>query len=134
MRLELWGGIFAFLLMLSVLTVFVRESSVRLQAEEGLALANAQLEQRVQDRVLELERVNHLLLKENVERMAADKALRQSEEKYRGIIENAVEGFFQTSPEGRYLAVNPAMARMFGYESPEELMADDRDIGRTSLC
>ena len=57
-------------------------------------------------------------------------ALREAEEKYRSIIENAVEGIFQTTPEGGYLSVNPALARMYGYDSPEELMASVSDIGR----
>jgi len=62
------------------------------------------------------------------ERKQAEEALRQAEEKYRSIFENAVEGIFQSTPEGRYISANPAMARMFGYESPEELMADITDI------
>ncbi len=60
----------------------------------------------------------------------AGEALRQSEEKYRKIFENAVIGIFQTSPEGRILNMNPAMARMFGYDSPQEIMAVIQDIGR----
>jgi two-component system, NarL family, sensor histidine kinase UhpB len=47
---------------------------------------------------------------------------RQAEEKYRSIFENAVEGIFQTSVDGRFLTANPAMARMLGYESPDELL------------
>jgi two-component system, NarL family, sensor histidine kinase UhpB len=47
----------------------------------------------------------------------------RAEERYRSIFENAVEGIFQTSVEGRFLVANPALARMFGYESPEELLA-----------
>ena len=62
------------------------------------------------------------------ERKRAEEALRQAEEKYRHIFENAVEGIFQSTPEGRYISANPAMARMFGYESPEELMAEITDI------
>jgi two-component system cell cycle sensor histidine kinase/response regulator CckA len=62
------------------------------------------------------------------ERKQAEESLRQAEEKYRSIFENAVEGIFQSTPEGRYIGANPAMARMFGYESPEELMADITDI------
>jgi len=64
------------------------------------------------------------------ERKQMEKALIQSEEKYRDIFENAVEGIFQTTPEGSYLQVNPALARMYGYNSPEELMKNVRDIGR----
>jgi PAS domain-containing protein len=48
---------------------------------------------------------------------------RRAEERYRSIFENAVEGIFQTTVEGRYLVANPALARMFGYGSPEELLA-----------
>jgi len=52
----------------------------------------------------------------------------QAEEKYRGIFENAIEGIFQSSPDGRFIAANPAMARIFGYDSAEELINDRRDI------
>ncbi len=48
-------------------------------------------------------------------------ALRQAEQKYRSIFENAVEGIFQTTLEGRFLSVNPAFAKIYGYSSPEEL-------------
>lgn len=65
------------------------------------------------------------------ERKRAEEALRQAEEKYRSIFENAIEGIFQTTPDGRYLSVNPALARMYGYASPEELMSSVTDIGRT---
>jgi PAS domain S-box-containing protein len=58
------------------------------------------------------------------------KELLQAEEKYRYIIENAVEGIFQTTPEGRYVSVNPALAHMFGYDSPEDMMSSVVDIGR----
>jgi diguanylate cyclase (GGDEF)-like protein/PAS domain S-box-containing protein len=53
-----------------------------------------------------------------------------SEKKYQSIFENATEGIFQTTPEGRCLAANPAFARMFGYGSAEEVMAEVTDIGR----
>ena len=58
-----------------------------------------------------------------------DEALRQAEAKYRSIVENAVEGIFQTTPEGGYVSVNPALARMYGYSSPEQLMNSVSDIG-----
>src|SRR5215212_377721 len=47
---------------------------------------------------------------------------RRAEEKYRLIFENAVEGIFQITVDGRFLTANPAMARILGYESPEELL------------
>jgi PAS domain S-box-containing protein len=54
--------------------------------------------------------------------------LQDAEAKYRGIFENAVEGIYQSTPDGRYIAVNPAMARMYGYATPEELMHSVSDI------
>jgi PAS domain S-box-containing protein len=54
---------------------------------------------------------------------------RRAEEKYRSIFENAVEGIFQTTAEGRVETANPALARIFGYASPEELISSVTDIG-----
>ncbi|HYW67700.1 MAG TPA: response regulator [Candidatus Dormibacteraeota bacterium] len=48
--------------------------------------------------------------------------LKQAEEKYRGIFEEAIVGIFQTAPDGRFLSVNPALARMLGYDSPEDML------------
>jgi PAS domain S-box-containing protein len=58
----------------------------------------------------------------------AERALRESGQAYRNIIENAVEGIFQATPEGRYLSVNPAWANMCGFSSPEEMIREVRDI------
>lgn len=55
---------------------------------------------------------------------------RKAEEMYRGIFENATEGIYRTTPDGRILAANPAMARIFGYRSPLELMESVSDMGR----
>ena len=52
----------------------------------------------------------------------------QAEEKYKNIFENAVEGIFQTTPEGRFIGANPAAARLFGYGSPEELINTITDL------
>jgi PAS domain S-box-containing protein len=57
-------------------------------------------------------------------------SLSRSEEKYRGIFENAIEGFFQSSLEGQFLTVNPAMAGVLGYDSPADLTEQVTDIGR----
>jgi len=53
-----------------------------------------------------------------------------AEKNYRSIFENAVEGIFQSTPEGRFIAVNPAMARILGYDSPEELISAVTDMSR----
>ena len=64
------------------------------------------------------------------ERKQAEETLRQAEEKYRSIFENAVEGIYQSTPEGCFITANPALARMWGYESPQELIASITDIAR----
>jgi two-component system cell cycle sensor histidine kinase/response regulator CckA len=50
--------------------------------------------------------------------------VRRAEEKYRSIFENAIEGIFQSTPEGRFIAVNPSMARILGYDSPKEVVEE----------
>ena len=45
-----------------------------------------------------------------------------AEEKYRNIFENAIDGIFQSTPDGHFVNVNPAMARMYGYDSPQEMV------------
>jgi PAS domain S-box-containing protein len=67
-----------------------------------------------------------------VDRKRVEEALRESEEKYRLLFENAVEGIFQRAPDGRFLAANPAMASILGYTSPEELITSYMDIRRPS--
>ncbi|MBX3331248.1 MAG: PAS domain S-box protein [Nitrospira sp.] len=57
------------------------------------------------------------------ERKLVEEALRKSEERYRSIFENAIEGIFQTTPDGKYVAVNPALARIYGYDSPDDMIA-----------
>ena len=56
--------------------------------------------------------------------------LKKAEEKYRRIFENAVEGIYQTTIEGQFISANPAMAKILGYDSPEDLMSHVTDIGK----
>ncbi|EGJ29579.1 MULTISPECIES: PAS domain S-box protein [Moorena] len=62
------------------------------------------------------------------ERNSAAELLLLSVAKYRSIFENAVEGICQTTPDGSYISANPALARIYGYQSPEELVASVTDI------
>jgi len=55
-------------------------------------------------------------------------SLRESEQLYRTIYENAAEGICQTAGDGRFLDMNKAMARILGYASPEEAMANIKAI------
>ncbi len=63
-------------------------------------------------------------VRERTEELKREMSTRISTEaQYRSIFDNAVEGIFQTSVDGLYLSANPALAKMYGYESPEELIA-----------
>ncbi len=60
----------------------------------------------------------------------AEEAKREAEEKFRNIFEFAVEGIYQINPKGRFLTANPAMARIMGYDSVEDLITTVRDTAR----
>ncbi|MEH1952008.1 MAG: ATP-binding protein [Nostoc sp.] len=59
---------------------------------------------------------------------SAYQKLKVAEAKYRSIFENAVEGIFQSSPNGRYITANPALARIYGYSLAQEVTANFTDI------
>jgi Amt family ammonium transporter len=65
-----------------------------------------------------------------VENLGYYERLRQSEQKYRLLYENSVEGIFQITPEGRFLGLNPAMARLLGYSDPAMVLAATEESGR----
>ena len=62
-------------------------------------------------------------------RNIAEQSLRKAEEKYRNIFDGALEGIFETSSQGQSLTANPAMAKMLGYDSPEDINLTIRDTG-----
>jgi len=96
------------------------------------AEAIARIQARLSDyqRRQQLSQQNGLLLDEVRERKQTEAALQQTETKYRRIFENATEGIFQSSYAGRYISVNPALAKIYGYDSPEDLMHSVTDIGK----
>jgi PAS domain S-box-containing protein len=67
---------------------------------------------------------------EHLERLVEERTneLKKSEKKYRNIFENAQEGIFQSTPDGRLMSANPALASMLGVETPEELIELANDI------
>ncbi len=100
----------------AMMLVTLHDISDRKQIEAALNQSRQQLQQQAQ----ELER--------RVEERTAE--LRQAEEKYRNIFENAAEGIFQITVDGRFLSVNPALADICGYESPEVMIAVIKDAGQ----
>ncbi len=137
--LKLYGGVFALGLVASLLVAFVLSSQfLRFITDPILRLAGTA--RTIADHNDYSVRANKVcgdevgVLTDAFNQMLAqiqsqDSALRKAEEKYRLIFEDAIEGMFQTTPDGKYISVNPALARMYGYGSPEELTASVSDIG-----
>jgi PAS domain S-box-containing protein len=69
-----------------------------------------------------------IMVRDITNRKRAEVGLRIAEENYRSIYENALEGIFQSSVDGRFISVNPAMAEIYGYSTPQELMESIQDI------
>jgi PAS domain S-box-containing protein len=89
------------------------EMDSRITLAHKLEELNKNLETRIQKKAAALEQ--------------AHEDLKTSESKYRGIYENAIEGIFQTTPQGRFLDASPSLAGSLGYESPQELVATITD-------
>ncbi|MBF2028777.1 MAG: GAF domain-containing protein [Oscillatoriales cyanobacterium C42_A2020_001] len=100
----------------------------RKQFEAALQQAQADLEHRVAERTEQLAQTNADLQTEISDRKQAEAALKAAEAKYHSIFDNAIEGIFQTTPDGYYLSANPALAKLYGYNSPEELISSITSI------
>ncbi len=107
---------------LCALAIFAAGTGLYSARMRSLKVREAELVLRVNVRTSELQQ-------EITERERVDIALGRAEEKYRGIFEGANVGIFQTTPDGRWLSANPALARIYGFDSVEELMAARKDIG-----
>jgi diguanylate cyclase (GGDEF)-like protein/PAS domain S-box-containing protein len=94
-------------------STFTEEVSVTLLDDEGLLCVCRDVSDRK---------------RHEVDRKRHEAALKQAEEKYRSIFENAVAGIFQTTPQGHYLTANSMLAKLYGYDSPQELMVSLTDI------
>ena len=53
---------------------------------------------------------------------------KRAEQKYRDIFDNSIDGIFQSTEDGRFISVNPAMARIYGFDSPEDMIANVSNI------
>ena len=116
-------GLAALVLLFDIYTMFqqLQLQRVRRQVVEQIELRDKllcqqreQLEQQVVSRTSELLEVNA--------------QLRQAEERYRAIFEDAVVGIFQMTPEGRPLSVNRALAHMHGFGSPAQFLSEITNV------
>jgi PAS domain S-box-containing protein len=88
------------------------DGQIRWVSERGIAIRNPQgkaeaLEGFIQDITA---------------RKSSDRSLQEAEQRYRSIFENTIEGIFQTTPDGRYLSANPALAKIYGFDTPQALI------------
>lgn len=68
------------------------------------------------------------IIQDVTERKESSQALREAERRYYQLFENALEGIFRTTLDGQYLDANPALARIYGFDSPPELIQSRKDI------
>ncbi len=106
----------------------IRDVTAQQQALVELQQYREQLEVLVTERTTDLTVLNAQLQTEIRDCQQVEIALRQAEENYRSIFENANEGIYQTTLEGRYRSANPALARIYGYDSVETLITEISDI------
>ncbi|GAB6036624.1 hypothetical protein JCM15519_11830 [Fundidesulfovibrio butyratiphilus] len=78
----------------------------------------------------QLTSANKALEEEVCMRRRAEEEARMAEQSFRSIFENALEGIFQTLPDGRVTKANPALAKILGYDDPEDLMACVKDVDK----
>ncbi len=93
-----------------------------------LILAINGLQQRMVTSLNKSRETNQKLHAEILVRRKAVEEFRESEKKYRNIFENAMEGIFQTTPDGKLLNINPSLAKMAGFASPYEMITEIEDL------
>lgn len=69
-----------------------------------------------------------IYVRDITEKKRLETVVKQTEEKFRNIYENAMEGIFQIDPDGRFISANPSLARIHGYDSPEEMLRSVKDV------
>ncbi len=113
----------------------------RKQAEEGLRRAHGELEKKIAERTSDLTRINDALKEEIEERKKTELALQKSEDKYRALLENLKDVFFNTDKKGVITYVNPAIESLVG-KTPSKVMGkhfmelvypDDMEIAAESI-
>ncbi len=96
-----------------------RDITERKRIENELRQAHSELEKRVLERTAELLSANDQLRREILDRKRSEKAVRESEKKYRNILESIEEGYYETDLAGNFVFFNDSMRRLLGYSSVE---------------
>jgi DNA-binding response OmpR family regulator/nitrogen-specific signal transduction histidine kinase len=110
---------------------FQREELLaRVRTHLELTRLRTRLEAQVEERTRNLQAAMLRIAEEFAQKEAAMRAQRESEEKYREIVENAPIAIYQRSLDGRFLFINPGLVQQFECSSPEEFMATYEDISR----
>ena len=99
---------------------YFRDITERRRMEQEIERMGAALQETVSKRTLELKKANQALKAEIAERIKTEEALRESEEKYRNILESMSDSYFETDLLGNMTFCNPMVPRSLGY-SPEEM-------------
>jgi PAS domain S-box-containing protein len=119
------------LVLLGVLNaILALNISRRKRAEKALREHQEHLEETIRVRSAQLSTANEELRRDILERERTEKALRNAEGNLRSIFENAAEGIYQSTPSGRFVTVNSALASMAGYATPGEMVEAVGDIRR----
>lgn len=95
---------------------------------------NEVLIRKLEAKMLHLDQANRSLEGEIRERRLVEGNLRVSEARYRDMFTNAVEGIYRSGRDGRFIVVNPSFARMYGYETPREMIDGVLSIDRQIYC
>ena len=85
-------------------------------------------DKKLAEQSIKLQQMNQALAQLNREQAVLIAQLNKAEQKYRSIFENSLEGIFQITLEGQYLNANSALAQIYGYDSPQELIASITNI------
>ena len=109
-------------------TAYLLTTKVPLRDERGQVVGIMGINQDITRRKEGEKALREAVHSMNHQLLSTLEGLRQSEEKYRAMYEHSLEGIYQVSLEGRMLNANPAMARILGYGSPDELVAELTDI------
>jgi two-component system, NtrC family, sensor kinase len=117
--LDAQGQVTAVLSMVQDISDRVRQAAIHQATESALKQSKVYLEDRVETRTLELQKMISCLEQEQHDRTAAQRALQKSEAKFRGLVENAISMIFEATPDGVFTYISPNFQASMGYAFEE---------------